>query len=499
MKHFLLICLLWPFYGVLSQERPIAYLEYIWNPALIDWELTDEYRYQYDGNDSLSQQIHIRPAPPLAFNGTSWRTLTQFDDAGKTTYQLIQHKTGEEDWKGSKRYHWFTDEAGYYHWVTESWRETYWHLAQRRRIKEILQDSILFVDSYYENWREGRWNNHTHDSIYLDLEGREIKKLSYAWDGSSEWILITSWEHAYSPYGDKTYWRQNNHAQNPPNFLAQRWTYDYDLNGDAWEEMSERRNTFNPNWEILYRHKTRYDAQRRKLSDTRLYEGIQNSVNNFRKEYEYRDDTLLTRLFEYHSGWVGLSQKWEYPNPDLPPYHYYSRIDLLENGSWQLAEANQYEYSYDEKGLVNEITEHFFTPTFNEKRGYRRFFRNFNEAGAQTSVVEHYYDVLRASYVPYQKKVWVYPSKQEGSASVFSIYPQPTNGPFTVQFTRWLSPPVKVAVYDLQGKVLFSQSLDNQEQVWELTLSPPSQTAGLYLVRVFYEDGSSQTQKLQVF
>ncbi|MEL7532381.1 MAG: T9SS type A sorting domain-containing protein, partial [Bacteroidota bacterium] len=127
--------------------------------------------------------------------------------------------------------------------------------------------------------------------------------------------------------------------------------------------------------------------------------------------------------------------------------------------------------------------------------GVKRFFRSFDTANRLKQEVEHYFDPRRQNYVPSLKQVWVYPHQDFKSLNEFALYPQPTTGPISIHFLRQNSKPIRLQLFDPSGKVLSSQDITQTESSFGMSLQSPTEVAGLYFIRVFYEDGSSRTQK----
>ena len=65
-------------------------------------------------------------------------------------------------------------------------------------------------------------------------------------------------------------------------------------------------------------------------------------------------------------------------------------------------------------------------------------------------------------------------------ASLFSIYPNPNAGVFTLQFPEVLRQPLEVRVVDLFGRELLTQSIPQGTQQYEVRLS--TLEAGVYYV-----------------
>ena len=74
----------------------------------------------------------------------------------------------------------------------------------------------------------------------------------------------------------------------------------------------------------------------------------------------------------------------------------------------------------------------------------------------------------------------------------FSLYPNPNNGNFTIQFNSNSGNEIKVNVHDIRGREIFNKSYDNNGFFNE-NLQLDNVQSGVYLVTV--EDGSRKEVK----
>lgn len=83
-------------------------------------------------------------------------------------------------------------------------------------------------------------------------------------------------------------------------------------------------------------------------------------------------------------------------------------------------------------------------------------------------------------------------SNEDFSLTNFSIYPNPNNGNFTVQFDSKSSNEIKIGVHDLRGRQIFSKSYQNSG-VFNQNLELNNVQSGVYLVTV--QDGDRKEVK----
>lgn len=83
-------------------------------------------------------------------------------------------------------------------------------------------------------------------------------------------------------------------------------------------------------------------------------------------------------------------------------------------------------------------------------------------------------------------------STENFGLSNFTLYPNPNNGTFTVQFDSQSSNDVKIVVFDLRGREVFSKSYNNSG-LFNETLNLSQVQSGVYLVNI--EDGPRKEVK----
>lgn len=87
-------------------------------------------------------------------------------------------------------------------------------------------------------------------------------------------------------------------------------------------------------------------------------------------------------------------------------------------------------------------------------------------------------------------------SVDEFSPNVFSIYPNPNNGEFTLTSDGTITGEINLVVYDIQGRIITQQSFDASGKM-EKTLRLNSPQAGIYLLQIS-NDGKVMTKKIIV-
>ena len=80
----------------------------------------------------------------------------------------------------------------------------------------------------------------------------------------------------------------------------------------------------------------------------------------------------------------------------------------------------------------------------------------------------------------------------ENQLSNFSVYPNPNNGNFTVQFNSSTSNDIKIGVHDMRGRVIFDKTYANSG-VFNQTIQVNNLQSGVYLVSV--QDGDTKEVK----
>jgi len=89
------------------------------------------------------------------------------------------------------------------------------------------------------------------------------------------------------------------------------------------------------------------------------------------------------------------------------------------------------------------------------------------------------------------------PIKVEGSSSVFqpyvddlAVYPNPSNGLFTIQFTSYINQKIELYIYSSAGEIVFNERLNNFEDSYSNIISLGNQPKGGYFLELNTNSGS---------
>ena len=72
-------------------------------------------------------------------------------------------------------------------------------------------------------------------------------------------------------------------------------------------------------------------------------------------------------------------------------------------------------------------------------------------------------------------------------ARKLAVYPNPSNGTFTITFESNLNSVnnnVKVDVYDLQGRLVYNNNYSNTSSIFKETITMENARAGVYMVNI---------------
>ena len=78
--------------------------------------------------------------------------------------------------------------------------------------------------------------------------------------------------------------------------------------------------------------------------------------------------------------------------------------------------------------------------------------------------------------------------------SSLNIYPNPFAEQFTIYTNSEFLGKLKISIYDLSGKQVFNQTLNNQSK--EIKINPNNLKKGFYLGKIIAENGTSKTFKV---
>lgn len=81
--------------------------------------------------------------------------------------------------------------------------------------------------------------------------------------------------------------------------------------------------------------------------------------------------------------------------------------------------------------------------------------------------------------------------------SGLNFYPNPNNGRFNLQFKLAETGDANVAIYDLQGNIIYNETIPNFKGAYNKAIDLSNQTKGVYIVRIT-QNGRSLTKKLKI-
>ena len=102
------------------------------------------------------------------------------------------------------------------------------------------------------------------------------------------------------------------------------------------------------------------------------------------------------------------------------------------------------------------------------------------------------------NYLPgnYSNLVFLRPSiilgTEEGKSTGVSVFPNPSEGNFTLRFANIISQKTTIKVMDLTGKVMLTQEVSTTDRSSSYSVSLPQAAAGMYIVQIETEKGIYQ-------
>ncbi|MFH1121245.1 MAG: T9SS type A sorting domain-containing protein [Bacteroidota bacterium] len=343
--------------------------------------------------------------------------------------------------------------------------------------------NTIATESYYNpesgNYEpDGKW-------VYSYAGNNMVELLMSYWDSD-----IGQWEDVY----------RNNYAYNPDGTLSTVLEYMWD--GESWQPVAKTENTYDAGgnlitalyyywnedtseWFVSGKTENSYNANGTiAVSTDFMWDvGMNSWVGTYREEYTYNGSWQLTVL--NYSTWESTGSIWINDYRDEYTYDGNQNITMITGtelieGNWYPEYKNEFTYnntySYDDLVLPYDFT--------NESGIFNHMI---------TLVVEYEYD--GSTFIEIDRSIAEYsevnitgiPVNTAGTARIF---PQPAIGQITFGWDSNL-PVLDLTVYDINGKKVMAQAIENKVPVQAGQLAP-----GLYFYRLTGNNQTEYTGKL---
>jgi hypothetical protein len=445
------------------------------NPSLFLWE---------SANLKNAEEIHYHADSAIVrfFSYEDQKQLFTYDAGGDILSHVYQN------WQNNQ-------------WVN-SWFDSYTYDTVGNLISSLSQE-----------WQNNAWVNYWSENNTYDASGNLISSLSQVWQNIA-WVNFRLGSYAYDASGNLlTYMLQE--WQNNTWVNLAKCTFTYDSAGNRLSELWQQGQEYT--WINLELFTFTYDTSRNLLTYkhqdwqngawensefvTNTYDANGNCVSSLYQLWvnnTWVSNGLTTMTYDAGGNLLtSVSQEWQnnaWVNHFSYNYTYDNQGNMLtelylwwENNAWK--NSLKTEYNYQAGKISANAYEWTGTQWIPYDNAYFEFiFLDEYLFGADGYAAEVYY----SSYTGIQEN----PS---GSASGFSIYPNPATGPVTLTFSKPVTGKGAILLYDLSGrlvKVVFEGDLTGS--VSPFTFDAGSLDAGIYLLRVKSKEMTLQQKLIKV-
>ena len=334
------------------------------------------------------------------------------------------------NWNGSAWANYFQTMATYNgnneqtNYVTQNWNGSAFVNASQQYYTYDANHNRTGDD--YEIWSGSAWHNTSRDTFGYDVNNNEIWEIYQNWNGSG-WTNGSLYSYAFNSHNVIS------------SDTTETWT------GSAWTYVRLDNNTFDANYNYL-------------TNTSQTWTGSA-WLNSGLDHYSYdvsNNETADTTWQWSGSAWLPTTA-----------YAYTFNVSNKETG-----------YSYDSyigSSWVKQAAIHLTWDANNFEQSFEA--RDFKNGGPKVSSGDscyyYYHTVLGVNNIASNK-------------SNISVYPNPSNGVFTMQVKSQELRTNSVEVYNVLGEKVYSQ-LNIQNQTFNIDL--PSQPNGVYFYRVIANSG----------
>ncbi len=297
------------------------------------------------------------------------------------------------------------------------------------------------VQKIEQDWDGTVWDNKTKETYAFDANNNKTNGTFYSWDGSD--------------------WKGN-----------YKYDYTYDANNNMLSKIKASWNSTDNDWINTFRYIYQYDANNNQIQY--IYQNWDNGntiwVNNYKYLYSFDANNNLTEK---------LGQDWD-----------------ATGSTW----GNDEKYTYTFNANNDKTLEQYFsfdplTSTFNVKN---QTIYTYDANNNNTQKLYQVWNNTSSEWENGNKNDYFYSAHSavnisDVSNSIFSFFPNPTNGIININNSeRNLK---SVTIYDMNGKSIYTN--DNLTSR-KTTVNLAQYGTGIYIINVTNVSGKTSTQKVIV-
>ncbi|MEL6649632.1 MAG: T9SS type A sorting domain-containing protein [Bacteroidota bacterium] len=490
MKRTLLLLIIAIPMLLLAQTLPTQIQRYEWRTDLFDWVLVEGYSFQYDERDSVRREDRF----------SNWfgpsRTIQTFDEQGR---MLLSQGFGlgqNQLWESSHRTTFTYDTDGNSQESAERKQNGQW--------SAYLKITVLTTEM--EDWVETQRNSSSFDrdnqtwvnsAQITERKRRDGLQLMYQrleWQ-NGQWEESSFSRYEYDAQDNPTLYEFRYQSSVP--FTQFRWRYEYDENLQIVEELEDRRGNESAPWRPYQRIRYEYDEQGR---ETLQQEYFYSTARHRRYETAYRGDTIIQAYYRtfgndpFEGFWRRYSVYHERENMPL----LFQRNDRWENGQWELGTTYRRSLEFNDRDHLVRVEEEVLEDGQWIAESYTNYTWQYRDDDLPVSKASVQYNYRTQQQRPMEKKIWHYEDRPKRSARpLIELFPNPSAGPLSVSFHSGPVLPIAWQVLDQKGAIVRQGTIDAAAQQLGLVLLIDDLQAGLYLLQIQYEDGSTVAKKWQ--
>ena len=297
--------------------------------------------------------------------------------------------------------------------------------------------------------------NNTKDEYGYDTKGNEILLNTYNWNTTKkEWVasFTNRTEYTYNSNGNivsAIYYeissapsRKKEITYNSKNQITSTKYYNWDIENNQWVDSRLTLFSFDSNGNTI-----------KEVSS--IINGNSTWINYY--QYESLYDEFGNNIQMNYSKWDTSLNSW----------NEYSRVNSKYNNSFLNSEilwpSKQYINDYQKHMIVEYSSENYVNNIWKKEGKNDYYYSSFENSGIDEVVI-----------------------------SKVLIYPNPTNGIFTINTGQTNIASIKV--YDIAGKVVFTTTASNKQNEMQIDLSDLNN--GVYFVQVISEDSNKSISKI---
>lgn len=319
----------------------------------------------------------------------------------------------------------------------------------------------IYISYLRENWdiESASWKNNYKEDYTINEAGLRILSLSYDWDSTNQlWLPNSRIEREYDNLGKETKYLWQLFNPETDTFVNNR------LSESLYNDMGNQIHFSSYDWDL----------------NNEIWKGF------WRTDSEFVNGN---RVKQYNFSWDETNQDWM--NGSMSEYIY----DDVDAEKSSVIQWNRYSWNSEASEWSISTEESY---TFNQDILPENLLSNDIYSEITLSIKRHKvieeitYNNLNSGY--FSQSVYYY-TELENSTSVenidsfdYRVFPNPANDHLTIS---GLKASGNIEIYDMQGKLLLNQKVNETETIEISALSP-----GLYIYRIFEEQTKIKTGKL---